>query len=380
MNGEPGPWTAAFTPSDCAKSIVSAGNIVEPVDPVILTTPGIHTEAPVPPTEEPEIPVVTATCEHQSTDVCDSTGASPCRVSCPAGCASASRNVWGTGYYTGDSSLCKAAVHSGAITNEAGGVVDVSFRDGDSSYTGSTRNGVTTTSYGAWSVTFWFGDSDVLPTLEPEIIEANCEHQSTDVCDSSAATVCRVRCPAGCASASRNVWGTGYYAGDSSLCKAAVHSGVITNAAGGVVDVSFRDGDSSYTGSTRNGVTTTSYGAWSVTFWFGDSDVLPTLEPEIIEANCEHQSTDVCDSSSATVCRVRCPAGCASASRNVWGTGYYTGDSSLCKAAVHDGAITNAAGGVVDVSFRDGDSSYTASTKNGVTTTSYGAWSVTFWF
>ena len=50
-----------------------------------------------------------------------------------------------------DSSLCKAAIHDGAITN-AGGVVQVAMRDGDSSYTGSTQNGVTTSRYVGWKM------------------------------------------------------------------------------------------------------------------------------------------------------------------------------------------------------------------------------------
>ncbi|XP_077985120.1 uncharacterized protein LOC144439760 [Glandiceps talaboti] len=303
-----------------------------------------------------------ASCEDKSTDICDSSATTPCSVRCPVGCASASRMVWGTDYYTGESSLCKAAVHYGSITDKDGGLVQVNFRDGDNSYAASTKNYITTTTYGASSVTFWFGDKDVM--------EANCEYKATDVCDSSSATPCSVRCPAGCASASRTVWGTDYYGGDSSLCKAAIHYGAITDD-GGVVQVYFRDGNKRYTAATRNGVTSLSYGEMTLTFWF-DSDVS--------EAECEDKSTDVCESSSATACGVRCPAGCASASRTVWGTNYYTGDSSLCKAAVHYGSITDEDGGVVYVYFRGGDGKYTPSTRNGISSIIYGANKLTFWF
>ncbi|XP_077982670.1 cysteine-rich secretory protein LCCL domain-containing 2-like [Glandiceps talaboti] len=212
------------------------------------------------------VAMVTANCESQSTDVCDKTGKS-CSVLCPSGCASASRTVWGTTYYTGDSSLCKAAVHDGRITNAAGGVVHVAFRAGDSSYTGSTKNGITTTNYGSWPVTFWFTDGvtddSLVPTPEPSTIDCNSVGYS--VCPSG---TCRVKCPSGCLQATRTVWGTNnVFTDDSSVCKAAIHQGVIT-ADGGLVSLTLKAGEASYQGATKHGVTTSSYGVWRATMYF----------------------------------------------------------------------------------------------------------------
>ncbi|MHB9118021.1 MAG: LCCL domain-containing protein [Burkholderiales bacterium] len=52
----------------------------------------------------------------------------------------------------------------------------------------------------------------------------------------------------------------------------------------------------------------------------------------------------------------------------------YTDDSNLSAAAVHAGALADGETGTVKVTILAGQTSYTASTKNGVTTNSYGAW------
>ncbi len=64
------------------------------------------------------------------------------------------RSVWGTGVYTDDSSVCAAGVHAGLITFARGGTVVIEIRPGRSSYTGSTRNGVSSKSYGSWGGSF----------------------------------------------------------------------------------------------------------------------------------------------------------------------------------------------------------------------------------
>ncbi len=60
-----------------------------------------------------------------------------------------SGSIWGSETYTNDSSICKAARHAGTIP-VSGGTVTVTTSPGLQSYQGSTRNGVTTKSYGPW--------------------------------------------------------------------------------------------------------------------------------------------------------------------------------------------------------------------------------------
>ncbi|XP_019631532.1 PREDICTED: uncharacterized protein LOC109475363 [Branchiostoma belcheri] len=74
-----------------------------------------------------------------------------------------------------------------------------------------------------------------------------------------------------------------------------------------------------------------------------------------------------------------CPAGCATTGSSVWGTAIYTDDSSICRAAIHDGRIP-ATGGVVTVYKLPGQSSYQASTQNGITTGRWGSWHGSFAF
>ena len=66
------------------------------------------------------------------------------------------RFLTGDGTYTDDSSVCTAAVHAGLISLARGGSVTVQIRAGLSSYVGSTRNGVTSKSYGGWPGAYVF--------------------------------------------------------------------------------------------------------------------------------------------------------------------------------------------------------------------------------
>ncbi|XP_019635250.1 PREDICTED: uncharacterized protein LOC109478233 [Branchiostoma belcheri] len=77
---------------------------------------------------------------------------------------------------------------------------------------------------------------------------------------------------------------------------------------------------------------------------------------------------------------VICPSGCPGSNANkVWGTYIYTDDSSICRAAVHDGRITGT-GGLVTVYKWPGQDSYLSSSQNGVSTDSYGSWPRSFAF
>lgn len=62
--------------------------------------------------------------------------------------------VWGSDVYTDDSSICTAAVHAGAITLEEGGEVVIEMRAGETSYRGTTTNGIRTEPWGAWDGSF----------------------------------------------------------------------------------------------------------------------------------------------------------------------------------------------------------------------------------
>jgi tetratricopeptide (TPR) repeat protein len=81
--------------------------------------------------------------------------------------------VWGSDLYTDDSSVCNAAVHAGLITFGSGGRVTIEIRAGASSYQGTTRNGITTNSYGSWGGSYVFVGTASLgqPTTASGFIE-----------------------------------------------------------------------------------------------------------------------------------------------------------------------------------------------------------------
>ncbi len=65
-------------------------------------------------------------------------------------------NIWGTDYYTDDTSICTAAVHAGLISFANGGRVTIEMRQGAQSYAGTTRYGVRSNPYGNWYGSFIF--------------------------------------------------------------------------------------------------------------------------------------------------------------------------------------------------------------------------------
>ncbi|XP_036922579.1 vitrin isoform X2 [Sturnira hondurensis] len=74
-----------------------------------------------------------------------------------------------------------------------------------------------------------------------------------------------VKCPAGCQDPKYHVYGTDVYASYSSVCAAAVHSGVLGNS-GGKVLVRKVAGQSGYKGSLANGVQSLSLPRWRESF------------------------------------------------------------------------------------------------------------------
>ncbi len=63
-------------------------------------------------------------------------------------------SVWGSDLYTTDSALAVAAVHAGVLREGETGTVKISVLAGRNSYEGTTRNGVTTSSWGSYGTSF----------------------------------------------------------------------------------------------------------------------------------------------------------------------------------------------------------------------------------
>jgi hypothetical protein len=117
---------------------------------VVLASCGPQAAAPGPQGPQGTPPAggtFTAACNSKGIDIPQRAPGMTYLVQCAAKCASDGINVWGSGPYTDDSGICKAAVHAGVLNNDAGGPVQLVFDAGGSSYKGSQQNGVTSQDY-----------------------------------------------------------------------------------------------------------------------------------------------------------------------------------------------------------------------------------------
>jgi hypothetical protein len=173
------------------------------------------------------------------------------------------------------------------------------------------------------------------------------------------------------------VWGSDIYTSDSSICTAAVHSGLITFQQGGTVTIELRPGRSVYGSSERNGVTSNSFGSWQQSF------VFKTPNTDAVVRAAEESTAVMWNTGAAVVpfeagktLKVNCPANGKESS--VWGTDTYTADSSICTAAVHAGKLKLETGGPVTIQLTPGESSYKGSVRNGIKTNDYESYGASF--
>lgn len=181
-------------------------------------------------------------------------------------------------------------------------------------------------------------------------------------------------CPAG--GQPSTVWGTEIYTDDSSVCSAAVHVGLITADEGGAVTIEIGPGQSSYGAGVANGVESVSYGKWPGSFSFPEVEAgSVTFESAGQDWTRTVASMGLEEGDEATL---NCtPGGKPGA---IWGTDTYTADSNICTAAVHAGLITVADGGGVRIAVTPGQDAYEASEANGITSSPYGPYALSFTF
>lgn len=263
-------------------------------------------------------------------------------------------SVWGTDLYTDDSSVCRAAVHAGVIP-KTGGTLTAYPYGGQDAYAGSERNGIYSSDYGAFEGSFGFREGLVPQT-------GGCPPRLTakDLAQKEVSCECSAK-----AAGDGHVWGTDVYTADSSLCRAAVHAGVI-EPGGGRITAYPLPGRGSYDGEERNGVRSQDYGKYDRSFAF-KADVPATLDRCIPELVAEGKPL---------ACRCRAAD---TRSGGIWGTDVYTGDSAICVAAVHAGAIP-ASGGTVTVVGAPGREAYEGGERNGVRSGAYGRYDRSFRF
>ncbi len=191
---------------------------------------------------------------------------------CPAN--GRARTVWGSGPYTDDSSVCTAAVHAGLITLGSGGRVTVEMVAGQGSYAASERNGVRASSFGTFPGSFVFPAAPSVrrgsgtPGARRSIRASRPSRASWSTSPSAHRGQNGQRFVYLCPPKGRagNLWGSNPYTGDSSVCTAGAHAGVITFKKGGRVEIEIAAGRSGYPASRRHGVSARAWNAYPSSF------------------------------------------------------------------------------------------------------------------
>ncbi|XP_072492320.1 cysteine-rich secretory protein LCCL domain-containing 2 [Notamacropus eugenii] len=187
-------------------------------------------------------------CETKMRDKCK--GSTCNRYQCPAGCFNNKAKIFGTLFYESSSSICRAAIHFGVI-DDKGGLVDITRNGRVPFFVRSERNGIASLSK--------YKASNSFMVSKVTVQDLDCYSTVAELCqfEKPAKHCPRIHCPAHCKNEPSYwapVYGTNIYADTSSICRTAVHAGVIKDETGGYVDVMPVDKKKIYVGSLRNGV------------------------------------------------------------------------------------------------------------------------------
>lgn len=170
--------------------------------------------------------------------------------------------VWGTGTYTDDSSVSTAAVHAGLVENGKLGFVRVTILPGRDKYDGSDSHGVSSQSWASHGGSFKLErESSASPVLHLTTPDGmNLWSLAMLRGQSNVSLLVEV------VGTNDGVWGTDVYSDDSSIGAAAVHAGILKVGEKGVVKVTLLGAKDSFQGSSRNGITSESFGPWPGSF------------------------------------------------------------------------------------------------------------------
>lgn len=168
-----------------------------------------------------------------------------------------SGSVWGTDVYTTDSSLAAAAVHAGLVEVGKPARVMVTICPGQTGYTGSVRNGVTSRSWSGFPLSFRVQAITArVPALSPRSQPSD---QAPDSLVGYQHRIGETLTFVVTGATDGAVWGTNIYTCDSQLAAAAVHAGILDVGERRTVRVTILPGQSQYTGSNSNGVSSYSW-------------------------------------------------------------------------------------------------------------------------
>ncbi len=249
-------------------------------------------------------------------------------------------NAWGTDIYTDDSSLSRVAVHMGFLADGEAGTMAVRVLPGQNAYLSTTRNGVTSAAYGSWVGSYaplylvpnftaapidqaaWVGNpvSFEVQTTSPSTVRYQWQHNGVDLPGETAAKLTL---------------------GSVSAEDAGVYSVIAAN-----------DNGSNASPAASLVVIPKTPGHPAVAGDFPHNGV----PGEVVRTSVTGES----------------------GSGRVWGTGFYTEDSSLAKAAVHVGLLAPGETQTLAFVWLPGRSNYLASTRHEVSSASWDGWRLSY--
>lgn len=263
-------------------------------------------------------------------------------------------DVFGANPFYWQSSVCRAAAHAGLVGSQGGRVI-VTPAAAVPVYPGVTRNGISGRSWrgGAENQGFQLSAGTGAPS---QVAPADPAAQpaaglTLDTCPSdyssfqadSPSLICT--CPAQ-ASKTGDVFGANPYYWQSSVCRAAVHAGIVAGN-GGQVKVSPSPAVPVFPGVTRDGVTGRSWagGAGNQGFVLAAAEgSTPASAVSRVEQTGAGLALDTCpsDYSSFPADAPSVTCGCSPAAikaGDVFGANPYYWQSSVCRSAAHAGVI-----------------------------------------
>lgn len=279
--------------------------------------------------------------------------------------------VFGTDVYTDDSDVATAAVHAGVVSPGETRNLTIEIVAGKAGYRGSSRHGIVSESYGQWAGSYEFLDKPepsrpgrVLP--DPGNLEGFRDQVgqtlSFDVTGTTDGTI----------------YGDGVYTDDSVLATAAVHAGLLVPGQQGVVAVTIMPGQSHYVAARRHNIDSRDFGTWQGSYGFPQATP-PQADNGPVGDQVLPDPGTMTDyrGDNGQVFRFRV---IGNANGSVFGDGIYTDDTRVATAAVHAGVLRDGEEGVVAVKVLPGQDSYSAATRNGITSADYGAWAGSYEF
>ena len=187
-----------------------------------------------------------------------------------------SGSIYGSNIYYYNSYIGKAAMHMGLLEEGQKETLYIKVvKNEENYYQGSVSNGVESLDYvtNGYGFVFTSSSGSEIKKEFPVIPDTNEFEKFPQTSTSPSGTVGDVRTISVTGTTSGSVWGTNVYTTDSNVSKAATHMGLVKVGETKSVYVKTINGQSSYTGSTKNGVTTSNWNSYPKSFIFLDDNL-----------------------------------------------------------------------------------------------------------